>query len=107
MPSAISSYVGHILTPVKSEGMRNLVNDMLVPTKPLEDQFEFLRETFDCLHCGDLLVNLPKLEFSKASVDWLGMVMGSFGVRPASSRTKAISHLSQPATVVDVRVFWE
>ena len=77
---------------------------MIIPTRTFEQQLELLRETFDCLRQGKLSVNLPKSEFCFSVVEWLGMVIDRFGVRPAPSKIEAITQPSQPSTVEEVRV---
>ena len=79
---------------VKQKGVRNWLDDMIIPTHTFEQQLELLRETFDCLRQGKLSVNLPKLEFYFSVVEWLGMVIDRFGVRPAPSKIEAITQLS-------------
>ena len=84
--------------------MRNWLDDMIIPTRTFEQQLELLRETFDCLRQGKLSVKPPKSEFCFWVVEWLGMVIDHFGVRPAPSKIEAITQLSQASTVEEVRV---
>ena len=104
VPSAFANYVGGSIMRVKKKGVRNWLDDMIIPTRTFEQQLELLRETFDCLRQGKLSVNLPKSEFCFSVVEWLGMVIDRFGVRPAPSKIEAITQLSQPSTVEEVRV---
>ena len=104
VPSAFANYVGGSIMDVKKKGVRNWLDDMIIPTRTFEQQLELLRETFDCLRRGKLSVNLPKSEFCFSVVEWLGMVIDRFGVRPAPSKIEAITQLSQPSTVEEVRV---
>ncbi|CAM9577513.1 unnamed protein product, partial [Ascophyllum nodosum] len=66
-----------------------------------------LRETFDCLRQSKLSVNLPKSEFCFSVDKWLEIITDRFGIRPASSKIEAITQLSQPSTVEEVRVLLE
>ena len=88
---------------VKKEGVRNCL-DIIIPTHTLVEQLELLRETFDCLRQSKLSVNLPKSESYFPVVEWLGMIIDRFGIRPASSKIEAITQLLQPSTVEGVRV---
>ena len=63
VPSAFANYVGGQLTPVKMKGVRNWLNDIIIPTASLEDQFSLVREVFDLIRAGRLSVNLQKSEF--------------------------------------------
>ena len=88
---------------VRKKGVRNWLDDMITSTRTFEQQVKLLRETFDCLRQSKLSVNLPKSEFSFSLVEWLGMVIDRFGIRPAPSKIKAITQLSQPSTVEYIR----
>ena len=104
VPSAFANYVGGSIMGVKNKGMRNWLDDIIIPTRTFEEQLKLLRETFDCLRQSKLLVNLPKSEFCFSVVEWLGMIIDRFGIRPASSKIEAITQLSQPSTVEEARV---
>ena len=104
VPSAFANYVGGSTMRVKKKGVRNWLDDVIIPTRTFEQQVELLRETFDCLRQNKLSVDLPKSEFCFSVVEWLGMVIDGFGIRPAPSKIEAITQLSQPSTVEEVRV---
>ena len=53
--------------PIKSKGVRNWLDDIMVPTETVEKQFQLLHQTFECLRQGRLSVNLPKSEFLQGS----------------------------------------
>ena len=74
------------------------------PNLHLKGRVELLRETFDCLRQSKLSVNLPISEFCSSVVEGLGMIIDRFGIRPAPSKIEAITQLSQPSTVEEVRV---
>ena len=105
VPSAFANYVGGSITGVKKKGVRNCLDDMIIPTRIFEEQLELLREIFNCLRQSKLSVNLPKSELCFSAVEWLGMIIDRFGIRPALSKPEAITQLSQPSTVEDVRLF--
>ena len=88
---------------VTKKGAHNWLDDIIIPTRTFEQQLELLRETFDGIRQSKLSVNLPKSEFCFSVVEWLGVIIDRFGIRPAPSKTEAITQLSQPSTVEDVR----
>ena len=47
--SAFANYVGGSIMRVKKKGVRNWLDDIIIPTRTFEEQFELLRETFYCL----------------------------------------------------------
>ena len=84
--------------------VRNWLDDIIIPTRTFEKQLKLLRETFHCVQQGKLSLNLPKSELCFSVVEWLGMIIDRFGIRPAPSKIEAITQLSQPSTVEEVRV---
>ena len=48
VPPALANYVGGIILRVKKKGVRNWLDDIIIPTRTFEEQLELLRETFDC-----------------------------------------------------------
>ena len=107
VPSSFAIYVGGSIMRVKKKGVRNWLDDMTIPTRTFEQQLELLRETFDCLRQSKLSFNLPKSELCFSIFEWLGMVIGRFGIRPAPSKIEAITQLFQLSTVEEVRVLLE
>ena len=104
VPSAFVNFVGCSIMRVKKKGVRNWLDDTSIPTRIFEERLELLRVTFDCLRRRKLSVNLPKSEFCFSVVEWLGMIIDRFGIRPSPSKTEAITHLSQLSTVEEVRI---
>ena len=103
VPSAFANYVGGSIMRVEKKGVRNWLDDMIIPTRTFKQQVELLRKTFDCLRQSKLSVNLPKSEFCFSVVKWLGMAIDRFGITPAPSKIEAITQLSQPSAVEEVR----
>lgn len=95
VPSAPAKYGGQA-NASKCEAVTDVI---IIPTKTVEDQFGLLLETFDRLRDRRQSVNLPKSEFVKAVVKWLGMVLDSFGERVAPRKNGAVTQLFQPTTV--------
>ena len=101
---SFANYVGGSIMRVKKKGVRNWLDDNIIPTRTWEEQLELLRETFDCLRQSKLSANLPKSEFWFSAVKWLGIIVDRFGIRPAPGKIKAITQLSQSSTMEEVRV---
>ena len=90
---------------VKKKRVLNWLDDLIIPTRTFEQLLELLRrETFDCFRQSKLSINLAKPEFCFSVVEWLGMIVDRFGIRLGSSKIEAITQLSQPSTVEEVRV---
>ena len=83
--SAFANYVGCNI--MIEKGIRNWLDDIIIPTRTFEEQLELLRETFDYLQQSELSVNLPKSKLCFSVVEWLRMTIDlSFGIRPAPSK---------------------
>ena len=76
---------------VKDNGVRNWLEDTIISTRIKGEQLKLLRETFDGLQQSKMSANLPKLEFWLSVVEWLGMIIDCFAIKPASSKIEAIT----------------
>ena len=54
---------------VKNKGVRNWLDDIIIPTRIFEEQLKVLRKTTDCLRQSKLSVNIPKLELCFSVVE--------------------------------------
>ena len=102
--SAFANYFSGSIMRVTKKGVRNWLDGINIPTRTFEEQLELLRETFDCLRQSKLSVNLPKSELCSSVIGCMGMIIDRFGIRPAPSRIEAITQLSEPLVVEEVRV---
>ena len=59
--SAFANYVGGSIMTVKKKGVRNWLEDIIIPTRTFEEHLELLHENFDSLRQSRLSVNLPKI----------------------------------------------
>ena len=66
------------------------MDDIIIPTVTLEDQFTLLRILVYLIRASRLSVNLQKSEFCFPVLEWLGMIIDWHGTRPAPSRIDAI-----------------
>ena len=89
VPSAFANYVGGSIMGVEKKGVHNWLDDIIIPTRTLEEQLELIWETFDCLRQSRLSVNLPKSEFCFSVVEWLGIIIDRFDITPAPSKIEA------------------
>ena len=80
--------------PVKMKGVKNWLDEIIIPIATVKDQFALLREVFDRIRAGRLSVNLPKSELGLPVVKWLGMIINCHGTRPAPNKIDAIFKLS-------------
>ena len=75
----------------KKKEARNWPDDIIIPSRTFEEQ-------------SKLLITLPKPEFRFSMIEWLGMIIDRFGIKPAPSKIEAITQLSQPSTAEEGQV---
>ena len=76
---------------VRKNGVRNWLDNIIIPTRTFEKKLELLRETFDCLWQRKLSVNLLIWEFCFSMIKRLGMIIDRFGIRSAPSKIEAVT----------------
>lgn len=65
----------------------------------LDEHFALIEEVFDLLHEAGYSVHFRKCMFCMAEAEFLGVVVGRAGVRPAPVKVKAVREMETPTTV--------
>ena len=71
-------------------GVKVYVDDLVVFIDSWEDHVERFRALFSRLSEANLIINLPKCEFSHSTVVYLGNRVGRGGIRPLEAKMKDI-----------------
>ncbi len=82
-------------------GLANVVtyiDDVVVYSSSWTDHIVHIDQLFERLEAAGLVVNLPKCEFGKGQVTYLGHLVGRGSVRPRQAKVQAIADLSTPTT---------
>ncbi len=90
------------------EGMRNVeayLDDLVIYSASWSEHIKQLDTLFNRLSCANLTVNLAKCEFGRATVTYLGKIVGGGQVRPVESKVEAIIHFPVPTTRRELRRF--
>ena len=88
-----------------TNGMSSVVtyiDDVVVFSSSWEEHLVHLRQLFEKLLEADLVVNLPKCEFGKGQVTYLGHEVGQGKVMPRQAKVAAILDLPQPKNRRDI-----
>ena len=64
-----------------------------------------LREVLNKLRSAGLVLNLPKCTFGRSSVDFLGHLVSSHGIRPLAAKVEALCGHPQLNTVKELQQF--
>lgn len=81
------------------------LDDIVVFTYSWTDHMQTLREVFKRLSKANLTLNLAKCEFGKATVTYLGKVVGHGQVRPVNAKVEAVLSYPTPTTRRELRRF--
>ena len=110
LPFGISSAPEHFQRRM-SEALNGLtgtvcmMDDILVHGKTREEHDEHLRAVLQRLSTLGMTLNSSKCMFAQSSVNFLGHVIDSQGIRPDPNKVSAIKHFRTPTNVSDVRHF--
>lgn len=80
------------------EGCAVYLDDIVVFSDTWEQHLHRIRALFERLSAANLTVNLAKCEFARATVTYLGKVVGMGKVRPVSAKVIAINNFPPPQT---------
>ena len=72
------------------------IDDVIVATKGWEEHIAAIRHLFEKLSQAKLTVNLSKTDFVRATVTYLGHVVGQGQVRPVTAKVEAITNFPTP-----------
>ncbi len=81
------------------------LDDVIIFSKTEEEHISHLRQVFDAFEKAGLTLKESKCHFGKSSLDLLGFVVSKDGVAAQPSKTSAISELSSPMDVSELRSF--
>lgn len=81
------------------------VDDVIIYTETWEEHIQAIRALFDRLLEHRLTVNLAKSEFARATVQFLGHVVGQGQVSPVSAKVEAIKDFKAPDSKKDLMRF--
>lgn len=80
------------------EGCAVYLDDVVIYSDMWEEHLVCIRKLFDRLSDARLTVNLAKSEFAKATITYLGKVVGQGSVRPVQAKMTAIEQYPVPTT---------
>ena len=91
------------------EGLKGVLchmDDVLIFGSNKDEHDKNLLATLKKLEAAGVTLNPNKYEFYKASIKFLGHVIGKDGIRADPSKTQAIIQMEAPQSVTDVRRFY-
>ena len=104
-PSVFQKTINKVLHDAKIKNAIVYVDDILIPSKDVEEGLNRLDEVLRLLKNGGLTLKLNKCNFFMNTMDFLGFEVNSTGIRPGSRKTAAISKFPTPRNQRDLRQF--
>lgn len=102
-PATFQRLVNRVLSGM--QGCEAYLDDVVLYSSTWSEHLAQIRELFERLAKANLTVNLAKCEFGKATVTYLGKVVGRGCVRPITAKVEAISSFPTPTTRRELRRF--
>lgn len=81
------------------------MDDILIPARSFEEGLSRLEEVLKLVSQNGLTLKLSKCNFFFEKIDYLGFEVSADGVRPGTSKSKAISEFPPPRNAHEVRRF--
>ena len=102
-PATFQSYIHQALRLYLDVFVVVYLDDVLVYSDSLESHWQHVRTVLECLEKHKLYVKLPKCEFAREEVDFLGFVIGRSGVKMQMDRVTTIKDWPTPCSFHDIR----
>lgn len=104
-PAVFQKLIHKILGPKRYDSVLAYMDDLLIPTKCIDEGFVKLEEVLNLLRDYGLTLKLSKCCFFATSIEYLGYEVSADGIKPSGAKTKAISEFPVPKSVHEVRQF--
>lgn len=104
-PSVFQRVINRVLGPLDSTIATAYLDDILSPTKTVEEELQNLRKILNELRANNLTLNPSKCHFFKSSITYLGFEVTKNGARPGERKVTAVADFPTPKNVHQVRQF--
>ena len=104
-PATFQREMNRILLPLIGKCLFVYIDDIVVYSRSLEEHLYHLKQVFDIFSKYNLSVNLQKCKFFQKSVEVLGHVLTSKGLKTVPSKVQSIALWDVPRNVSELRSF--
>lgn len=104
-PAMFQRTINQILGSMRFSTALAYMDDILVPSMSFESGLIALADVFEKFRNAGVTLRLGKCQFFKNQIDYLGHEISSSGVRPGTTKIKAVEHFPTPNNVHQVRQF--
>ncbi|XP_046972455.1 uncharacterized protein LOC124539202 [Vanessa cardui] len=104
-PSVFQRTINKILLEAKIKYAIVYMDDILIPSKDIEEGLKRLEEVLVLLKRGGLTLKLSKCHFFLETIDFLGYEVKSDGIRPGLRKIEAVANFPKPGNQHELRQF--
>lgn len=104
-PSVFQRTINKILAEAKIKYALVYMDDILIPSKDIDEGLLRLKEVLDLLRKGGLTLKMSKCNFFYENIDFLGFEVSASGIRPGSKKSEAVSKFPSPRNQHELRQF--
>ena len=103
-PGIFCEFVSKILQPHRTYATA-WMDDILCWSKSVEDHFKHLRALFQCIRDANVKLKLPKCNFFRLKLKYVGYIISNKGASPDPDKISAIKDMTPPTNISGVRSF--
>lgn len=104
-PSTFQKTINNILGNARFKEAFAYMDDVIIPSKTVEDGLTKLREVFILFQNAGLTLKLAKCRFFMQTIDYLGFEVNEDGIRPGKNKIEAVEKFPRPVDQHTVRQF--
>lgn len=104
-PSVFQKTINNILGNARFKKAFAYMDDVIIPSRTIEEGLQRLRETLDLFKSAGLTLKLPKCYFLMKSINYLGFEVSERGIRPGKTKIDAVEQFPRPTDQHKVRQF--
>lgn len=104
-PSSFQNYINDVLREWLDDFVTAYIDDILIYSDNLEDHRRHVRIVLQALREAGLQIDIDKCEFHQSSVKYLGLIIGSDGIKMDPTKVEAILSWGVPTNLKEVQGF--
>ena len=104
-PADFQRFINDTLAPFLDQFTSAYLDDILIYSDTMEDHMQHVRRVLERLTEAGLHLKPEKCEFHKTEVKYLGLIIGTDGIKMDPSKVETVKNWPTPQNVRDVRSF--
>ena len=104
-PADFQHYINDVLRPFLDRFCTAYLDDILIFSNTLEEHKTHIRQVLTALSSAGLALKPEKCEFHKTSVQYLGLIITTKGLKMDPSKVSTVADWPRPENVKDVQAF--